>query len=572
MDTTNVQSPNPGATAACCVPLIYVDGQRRRDLAVTAWEQAEAPNFGRVEMQLLHDAQGQAVRMEDLPDLVPIGSSVLITEPSGGGEFRGVVSAHRSQAQEQGESLSAVAVHELTDILRPILGSFVQLGEDGLVTLPGAEIPFNKRLTGMCSSGPVTVGARQACVFSAAATSRSWTVADALGYLLATAVPADVQTQSLDDLNSLAGYIDLGELNIAGMTVLDALVRIAKRGGLAVRAAGQGVGLIVYRPGVAGRSMEVQLQQAGSTFSPAASNLCRSDVTILRRPWRKSVLAVGQAKRYESTFTLLPGWDRSLETTRWRDFVRSMSGDWERRCDVYRKWVLNEHGWYSAPPWNLATYDFAAISATDFCLPTPRQLLPCLSTNPNQQSLGVVVEVRTDPAKPWRQWRGSVWASRDECAVYFGEDALGGEYFQAVSQGTAQVRVTATIEADAKLQVLANGDPGCGMEVLDLSARAAWRKVYAGSVFYRDAELGPPAERDDTDLLTRSAARCQQSFAQCVQARLELGWIDTGFQVGDAVERIDGRDLDLQADDTTPAVAAVRHDFLKQSTILEVQG
>jgi hypothetical protein len=110
------------------------------------------------------------------------------------------------------------------------------------------------------------------------------------------------------------------------------------------------------------------------------------------------------------------------------------------------------------------------------------------------------------------------------------------------------------------------------MEVLDLSARAAWRKVYAGSVFYRDAELGPPAERDDTDLLTRSAARCQQSFAQCVQARLELGWIDTGFQVGDAVERIDGRDLDLQADDTTPAVAAVRHDFLKQSTILEVQG
>ncbi len=571
MNTTIVQSPSPGVTPACCVPLIYVDGQRRRDLAVTVWEQAEAPDFGRVEMELLHDAQGQAVRMEDLQDLMPVGSHVLIADQNGG-EFRGVVSAHRSQAQEQGENLSAVAVHELTDLLRPILGSFVQIGDGGLVTLPGADISFNKRLTGMCSSGPAAVGSRQACVFSATATSRSWTVADALGYLLATAVPAGVQTQGLDELNSLAGYIDLGEMNIAGLTVLDALVRVVKRGGLALRAAGQGLGLIVYRPGLSGRTMDVGLQRAGSQFSPGSTNLCRADVTILRRPWLKTVLAVGQAKRYESTFTLLPGWDRSLETTRWRDFVRGMSGDWERLCDVYRKWVLNEHGWYSAPPWNLPTYSFAGISATDFCLPKPRPLLPCLSTNPNQQSLGVVLEVQTGPLKPWRQWRGSLWISCDECAIYLGDDALAGEYFQAVSQGLAQVRVTATVEADARIQALVAGDPGCGMEVLDLSARAAWRKVCADSIFYHDADLGPPAERDDTALLMCSANRLQQSSGPCVQARLELGWIDTGYQPGDLVERIDGRDLDLQANGACPSVATVRHDFLRQTTVLEVKG
>ena len=564
--------PSTGTVPACCVPLIYIDGQRRRDLAVTVWEQAEAPDFGHVELQLLHDVQGQAVRMEDLADLVPVGSHVLITARGGADEFRGVVSSLRSQAHEQEEGLSAVVVHELTDLLRPVLGSFVQASGGKLVTLQGSEISFNKRLTGMCSSGPVAVGSRQARVFSADAAARSWTVADALGYLLATAVPASVQTQSLDDLDSLAGYIDLGQLNIAGLSVLDALVRVAKRGGLAVRAAGQGLGLIVYRPGLAGRVMEVQLQKAGSPFSPDATNLCRAEVTIQRRPWRKSILAVGQAKRYESTFTLLPGWDRSLETSRWRDFVRSMSGNWEQRCDVYRKWVLNEHGWYSAPPWNLAAHSFAGISPSDFCLMTPRQLLPCLSTNPNQQSLGVVLEVQTSPQKPWRQWRGSLWISRDECAVYLGGDALGGEFFQAAAQGLAQVRVTATVEADARIQALAKGDANCGIQVLDLSSRAAWRKVSAGSIFCRDGTLGPPAERDDTALLVRSAVRYQESSEHCVQAKLELGWIDTGFQVGDVVERIDGRELDLQADNASPAVATIRHDFLKQNTALEVKG
>jgi hypothetical protein len=483
-----------------------------------------------------------------------------------------VVSSLRTQAQEHGEDLVAVAVHELTDLLRPILGSFVQVCGGRLVTLQGSEISFNKRLTGMCSSGPVAVGSRQACVFSADGAARSWTVADALGYLLATAVPASVQTQSLDELNSLAGYIDLGDLNIAGIRVLEALVRVAKRGGLALRAAGQGLGLIVYRPGLAGRTMEVQLQKAGSPFSPDATNLSRAEVTILRRPWRKSILAVGQAKRYESTFTLLPGWDRSLETSRWRDFVRSMSGNWEQRCDVYRKWVLNEHGWYCAAPWNLPAYSFARISAGDFCLLTPRKLLPCLSTNPNQQSLGVVLEVQTGPQKPWRQWRGSLWISRDECAVYLGGDALGGEFFQAAAEGAAQVRVTATVEADARIQALVSGDAACGMQVLDLSSRAAWRKVFADSIFYHASELGPPAERDDTALLVRSALRYQESSGHCVQAKLELGWIDTGFQVGDVVERIDGRELDLQANDASPAVATVRHDFLKQNTVLEVMG
>jgi len=337
-----------------------------------------------------------------------------------------------------------------------------------------------------------------------------------------------------------------------------------------VRGARRGKGIVVYRAGQSGPRRRIGLQPAGETFSPETTNLWRGRLTFSRRPARPGVVVIGKKKRYESTFTLRKGWDPSLETTRWRDFVRSLSPNWSVLRDVYRKWVLNEHGWYSGPPWNLPVHDFSEVSAEDFALQVPRPFLPCLSSDPSGRTLGLVVEVRTGSSAPWRRWRGPLWASKCEAAIYLGGDALGGEFFSAAAAGEAQVRVTATIESDRPLKVCIDGDPGCGRELIDLSNRAGWDRVDSGSVFFGDDELGPPAERDDLALLEQWARRHVETRRGSVEATFELGWVDTSYYVGDLVELLDGQALELRSGaDSQPHVKAVRHDLSeRQSTTL----
>jgi len=44
-----------------------------------------------------------------------------------------------------------------------------------------------------------------------------------------------------------------------------------------------------------------------------------------------------------------------------------------------------------------------------------------------------VLEVRYAPGGQWHQWRGPLWVSRDECAVYLGGDSLPAEFFRAAA-------------------------------------------------------------------------------------------------------------------------------------------
>lgn len=562
-------------TMSCPTVKVYVDGMRRRDLLAMSWESLPAPLFGKATLAAGARPEDLPRRIESLDALPPVGSRVVIQPARNGGlEFRGTIVSHQAYLDSSKELLTATAVHELHDLLQMAISSSVHRGLYGqLVTMPSAQVRFNSGQGSLCSRQVQQLGGRSARFFSSDPLARAWTVADALAYLLAAYVPAQVQTQDLSELESLGGCVELGEMDVSGMKVGEAIQAVAHRAGLQLRAAREGAGLVIYRPGADGRRFDVRLQPAGSTFSANTSNLWRGDFHIRRRPWRKGLLALGQPKRYETTQMLQGGWNPAMQTNRWRDFVRSMSDSWPRRCDVFRKWVLNEHGWYNSSPWNLHVPNLAAISPQDFRLNGPRKFLPCISTNANQQSLGVVVESRLDAQDQWRQWRGPVWISRDECAIYLGGDALPGEFFQAALAGNAQVRVTATIEADMRIYAKLDGDPGCGMDVIDVSGRAAWRKVHSSSQFYNAPGLGKPGERSDMPLLKRLLASVQQSSGKIVEADLDLAWIDMSCHVGDLVESIDGRQLNLgiQAQ-RCASVTAVKHDFIKQITHLEIKG
>jgi len=558
-------------------PAVYAKGRRRRDLKVLSMDLLGPPTFGRAALLLQPDSQVPAEpRLEAVGELPDVGTSVTITAagPAGGVEMSAVVTGHRAELGPDGERLLAEIEHDLAAALSQTVSERWHVQGGSPVTVGNARVCFNDDLDGLASQAHVSIGQRSARLFDSAANARRWSVADALAYLLAVAVPSDVQAQSRAELDDLAGDIDLGRLDVTGMAVAEALTQAAGRGGLALRAARQGLGLVFYRPGVGGRPAVVNLQPAGQAFSPALTNLWRGKVTFSRRPARRGVLVLGAVKRYESTFYLQPGWNTSLQTARWRDFVRSMSANWPVLGDVYRKWVLNEHAWYTGSPWNLPVADLSVISGADFGLNRPRTLLPCLSCDTTGQSLGIVVETCCGQDQPWRRWRGPLWVSRDECAVYLGGDGLPGEFFQAAAAGEAAVRATATVEADVRLSVSLTGDAALPTAVIDASSRAGWSKVHSSSIFAASGDLGPPAERDDGALLAALAEREAEVLATATSAELVLGWVDTSYFVGDSVEMVEGRALELRSDDDSrPFVRSVHHDFGPgQCTTILVEG
>jgi len=558
-------------------PAVYVDGTRRMDLKVLTWEVLGPPTFGRVRL-LWHCGAlpTSSARLEQTAVLPSIGAAVRIcpVESAGGVDFQGVVVAHRAEVDEGGERLEAEVEHHLAAALAAVISQRWHVANQAATELAHAAVRFNGDAHSLASAAAVQAGCRAARLFDASASARRWTVADALAYVIATAAPANVAAPGLSELADLAGGIDLGTLDVTGLTAAEALTRIAARGGLELRSARGGLGLEFYHPGMPGRSAAVALQPAGTIFSPSSTNLWKGQVVTRRRPARRAVLALGAAKRYESTFTMARGWDASLQTARWRDFVRSHCPNWTQRADVYRKWVLNEHGWYATAPWNLPAYDFSAVSAEDFRVQRPRQLLPCLSCDRNGASLGVVADVRCGTNAPWQRWRGPLWVSRDECAIYLGGDGLPADFFQAAAAGTAAVRVTAAIEADARLTAEVAGDPTQGQIVLDAADRAKWNHVHGGSVFSGDGDLGPPDERDDSASLAELAQRHAVVASTATQAELTLGWVNVGCFVGDTVDPIEGRAVELRSSSSRqPFIRSVRHDFgPAQGTTILLEG
>jgi len=554
-------------------PRVYVNG-RRMPLDVLQWEALPAPQFGRAVVAARYRGTAKAAETLHDPRLPAIGAEVRICAGDGGAELLGEVTGRTARWGGDGARPSAEITHRLFSLLASPMESRWQARDGALEAVEQAHVRFNTGEDGYASRNTFLVAGRETRVFAAEAEGQSWTVADALAYLLACGAPQAVDTPSLEELEELAGELDLGPVDATGRTTADALAHVAHWGGLELRAARQGLGLIAYRPGRQGRRRRVAIQPAGQRLSTIQTNLLRGEVSFERRPGRRGLLALGARKRYESTFALSPGWDASLETDRWRDFVRSESDQWEQVGDVYRKWVLNEHGWYGQAPWELPTEGFSAISEADFTADVPRRFLPCLSSDESGQSLGVVVEVRLSPDDDWQRWRGPLWCSPDECAVYLGGDALPAEYFQAAVDHSAQVRVTAVVEADARLRCELEGDPNVPRDIVDLSSRAHWRKVHATSIFAELAEAGQADERDDSALLERVASRHGEATSRAAEGRLVLGWADPSFHVGDLIERIDGRPLDLCAHpDAAAFVQAVRHDFQDtQTTTLTVMA
>ncbi|MCD4823582.1 MAG: hypothetical protein K8S55_03175 [Phycisphaerae bacterium] len=531
---------------------VYIDGRRRRDLRVTTWEVCNAPAFGEV---CLEAASGYIQQLFRLPR---VGARVLVKSPVGFGlgEFHGVVVQHEVEVGDDGERLVAMVEHRLTTGLnRALLGRWHD-SDGSPVLLGNMPLEFNTSPDTLAGGSSHSLPSGRSVVFAACGDTRRWTVADGLAYLLAAHLPAGIKSPGLSELRYLCGDVDLGRYNATGRTLGEALIDIAHRGGLEIRSTRTGLGVVVYNPGRQGRRSRVRLQKAGETLDLSKTNLAGGCILLGTRPSRRPIRVLGAPRQYEATFSLQPGWDSSEETGRWRDFLHDDSDDWNAHRDVFRKWVLNENDRYDGQE-----YDFSALSDEDFIARRARRFLPCVSTNSESRSRGIVVEFRLSDSDSWQRWAGSVWVSDEECSIRLGGGALPGEFFAAAVSGGVEVRITASVESDRRIEARLGGDVSLPTSLHDLSAQAGWWAIHSSSIF-AGGSGGVSVVRDDSARLRIHARRNAEFYARATDATLRLGWIDTSFHAGDIVSRVDGRWLELFSNpQSRPYVHSVRHDF-----------
>lgn len=279
-----------------------------------------------------------------------------------------------------------------------------------------------------------------ASVFVPTATGgEAWCVADALAFLAASlrlSISWKTVAPQLDNM-PLTGHVELGG------SIRDALTPLLEAHGLHLRLAFAG-----DSPG--GRSLEVIRRDTArrvhiAGLASGQPNVVEADARHDPKPATQWT-ARGGVNEVESTFMLVEGWDAALESAADTQYDRTLSTDFPAYRDVFRTWVLNEDGRYSGEPFSRGPApDLAALFENPFWSPQPLRLLDTLSFDSSGQVQSPRVEIRFDGGGAWVPYPGRFVVLSDRAGVWLEDDALPDGWIAANRNGTARVRVTATL-------------------------------------------------------------------------------------------------------------------------------
>jgi len=333
------------------------------------------------------------------------------------------------------------------------------------------------------------------------------------------------------------------------------------------------------------------------------NNVYRGNVTWDHRNIINSPVVLGGVKQYEMTVSLWPGWiprdnldnvdspDREsakalaltpaqvevlggdAEDNSWFKNYHRRGSNFKADSDVSRLWILNEDGYYYAALYNrnapfddYGPFDFSTVADSTVTEPgvwmrRTRRLLPAISTSLDGRPLGVWVEVSFDSGSTWQQQSGGVRVLQDRAGIYFdcenpteivpiGVACEVQNMWYAIIDQTFRVRVTAVIESDERLMATFPADQ-LASPTLRANAVIARkpRSFNYISTQHTTNVLNPggtdtAGERDDTseiESLAEYLARTNQDRRVWVVP--VIGWLETGYAIGDRITEIRGRHL-----------------------------
>ncbi len=583
-----------------CGAFVFVEGRLCPYLEVVEITQQGMGGFGSARMAW-HSDSGK------LPDEIEISKSVVIKwiynnlYPAGGAEgiviFAGEIERIETKLGPDGETIEVVARDFSATLERiTVFGRWICDINERMVFIEGERTIFNESGQPNASSEPVEHNGNSVRLFAAnTSQARLWDCADVIRYLLCEYLPAGQLFVPEDDrLRAIAGDESVRDLNVTGMSLLDALEKCCGQAGLEFRfvprlsESGPSQGIVFCRKG-SGRGVELNLQQQGGRLSVSKTNIWKA-TSKRESPLTHRYVGQGDYKVFEATFDLVKGWHWQDEDVDYEKFSPSTNPEFHKVRDVWRKWCLNETGEYTSPPFvETPAHDFTYVFGTDKFAHRRRRFWPAISCDSQGRSLGYFLEVSYDDGDHWWQYMHAFDNLLDECGIWLASDKLDIDTWIAALKGVLRFRLTASVVSDERLScTVADGPVGGIVPVVERIVNAGggfkFRKVTGKSIFtgFRSglvvdqidtAGFGAD-ETDDSAALMQFVRRRAQADAAAIETfDVQTPYLAVGFEVGDIV-KTNPEDKDIfsaRSDNrSTSVIEKVRMDFRKQSTQLKV--
>jgi len=576
--------------------VVFLDGLPCEELEPIEIVRAGWPEFGWAKLAYRPSHEGDsALRPEDIENRFAFGRQICLRQFYNSQRpeavvaslplFVGRIEGLSTTIDADREAVEIVA-KDFSEILRraTVYGQRVLRGDGSTVLLPGLETAFNP--LGRGNAAYIEGGDRT--VFAAGSLqARTWTCAEAIGYLLTEHVPAgELSRPSIEQLQALTDGQPLRDLDVTGLNLLDALHKCCDAADIEFRfeprlvETGPDQAIVFCRRGHR-RTIELNCQRPGESLSVSRTSVGALHSERAFYPVTHRYVGQGDFKVYEATFELVKAWDPALEGTSRRMFSLSTNPQFHQVKDVYRKWCLNEAGDYSGAPYDRGEpYDFSRLFEHADWVPRRRRFWPALSTDAQGRSLVYFLQVSYDGVR-WWNYQHAFNNLLDECGVWLSSDELDLDTWVAALKGLLRVRITASVVSDERIGcTIADGPVGSTAPVVDhvlaMPRRFAYRKVSARSIFAEGSQagLGRPDEIDDSAALRQFVRRQAQASPAVIEtAEVQTPTLRLHLHPGDLVTSSpESRDLLACRRDNRSVVRIerVHIDFRDQCTNLRL--
>jgi len=595
-EPTNTELALPAASAA-----VFVDGGLCPYLEVLEITRAGWPDFGRARLAVnfaVYDGDG-STEYEFMENEIFMGSSISIqrffnpVSPAAAVDglsiFEGQLERIDTTFGAEGRSVEITAADYSLNMQRMMVYGRRIGNQDGTTSfLRGFDTVFNEDGRANATEKIFQCAGRSCRLFETGSSdARFWSVAEVIYYLLCENLPAgQLQIPALEQLESLTGRLTIQQMDVTGMSLLEALHHCCQGCGLhfkfvpRLEPAGPRQAIVFYKDRF-GRSVELCCQKSGERLSISKTNIAGVKRRMDFWPVTHKYIGQGDFKVYEATFELVKAWDAALEDIHYDRFSPSTNPEFYKVRDVWRKWCLNEAGDYSGAPYNQGdAFDFSKIFETAEYVNRKRRFWPALTVDKKGRSLGYFLEVSYDDGVYWWQYLYAFDNLLDECGIWLSSDQLDVNTWVAALKGVLRFRITVSVVSDERLCCsAAAGAVDSAAPVTEhlfcLPGRFKYRKVSGKSIFAgsKDPSLGAGSEVDDTERLYQFVRQKAQNFAHTIgNAEIRTPYIALDYEPGDIVGPApDGRDIfGLRNSRDIISVEQVRIDFKNQCTHLRI--